>query len=538
MDSTINVVRGYKEFEAAVKNIEGIFHKIDKLFDIEKYKEELEKIKEEVSRDEALKAKMPSKSLQFDYERQILSDYTKKVYMLTSKIENELLPFYELYLLYNSIDDKVANNNEENINEIVNETQKLVGLLNNLNTHNKEELNRLIIKAYKTIYNVILLEESYDNSDVLEHVLALDLPINIENIGRLLEKDLQSIKKSDYLKDEIKSIKKDGLGYDYLDKGVIRKLSYQKYGKKIERKKEEIVSNFKLDVAKIDDHVISSNNAIATYNTKIRNLNINKTLLISKILSFVLVPVIGFGAGRLLGKGLSNRITEYKTVTRTVNPYNGNILDEFVIYDEKETSYAATIKVFSPWRNSPTGNGYIRDAIAYEYLSSQDNDYNTILNDLENNSREKYRYLESKEQLDESDSISQSELLVIETYQDKNDNRKSVKYIVPLTITGAGLGIVLDVVLYMLGIVSIDKMKKEIERINAEIKYKKLDKQQEMAFLESERERARVLLEDYIDMQERYHIEENPNISSLQEFIKSEKENDIKKIIKKNHARC
>ena len=40
----IDLTRGYQKYDAMVKNIEGIFNKINQLFDISEYKKELDKI--------------------------------------------------------------------------------------------------------------------------------------------------------------------------------------------------------------------------------------------------------------------------------------------------------------------------------------------------------------------------------------------------------------------------------------------------------------------------------------------------------------
>lgn len=74
-------------------------------------------------------------------------------------------------------------------------------------------------------------------------------------------------------------------------------------------------------------------------------------MLISKACSIVLVPIITISAGGLIGKAKSDKITEYKTITRTVDLNTGNVIGDISYeYDDKVTTYAATVLVCDPWR--------------------------------------------------------------------------------------------------------------------------------------------------------------------------------------------
>ena len=56
----------------------------------------------------------------------------------------------------------------------------------------------------------------------------------------------------------------------------------------------------------------------------------------------------------------------------------------------------------------------------------------------------KYHYMEYKDTLSENDSMEEGVVLITETIQDKTDSRKSTKYIIPLSIVGAVLSLIIE----------------------------------------------------------------------------------------------
>ena len=510
----MNLTRGHKEYDSKVKNLEGIFKKIEKILDISKYKEAFLTITSEVNDNPNLSSKMLDdmhyNEMQLDYEGFTYGVYNKKLDDLTKEIEKDLLPFYELYLLYTKINMQISDINGENIGEIILNTKSLIDTLNSLNTHNIKDKNNIINSAYQTIYSVIMYEEIFERNDTLSYINKLNIPANKENIGRLLSQDLNNINKKDIIDEDLKNIKIEGLGYDYLNTDFIRKISRKTVGEsnsEYQARKRQTIKDLseKAEAIILEKNVLTTN--IKNNNKSIRNLYINKTFLATRALSLVLVPILTFGAGRAIGKSMSNKITEYQTITRTVNSDTGEIIGEQkIIYDEKETTYVATVTAYTPWRKNPTGVGYVRNATAYEYIAPEniEEGYHATTEDLENNVLEKYKYVESKDTLEETDSTTESTILITETYQDKNINRKSTKYIIPLSITGSVLGIVIDIILMMLGVCNLEKIKKIFEKLNNDIKkYKLSNKEIKDRLLETKNE-VLLLQDEYNDTVKKY----------------------------------
>ena len=179
-------------------------------------------------------------------------------------------------------------------------------------------------------------------------------------------------------------------------------------------------------------------------------------------MSYVLVPVILIGSGFGIGVACSNRIDEYKTTTRVVNPANQEIVETISeVYDEKENTYTATVKVYSPWQKR--GDSYIRNVYAYNY------DPNKLDYESFDAKDSKSHYMEAKEQLDSNDSMEEGTVLITETIQDKSDTRKSTKYIIPFSIAGLVLSVIIEILMgYNMGTydinVALRKIKKELER--------------------------------------------------------------------------
>lgn len=508
-----NVIEsGQKEYESKVKNLEGIFKKIEKILDISEYRQELERIKNEVHNDPDLLNKMLSSNMQLDYEGFIYGKYTKMLNELTEKIEGDAMPFYELYLLFTKINIQIAKISCDNISEIIENTKVLIDKINSLNTNNNEQKNLLISKAYETIYSVIVNEEMFDRSDILSYISHLNLPSNKENIGRLLANDLKSIDEEDLVDENLRSIKYEGLGYDYLNPEFVRKVSINTVGKTNseyqERKKRAIY-----ELSERKNNIISEQerlkNKLSNNDDKIRHFYINKAFFVSKALSLVLVPILAFNIGRAIGKSVSNKTTEYKTITRTVDLETGRIVGNVEeVYDENETTYVATVMSYSPWRKNPVGVGYIRNATAYEYITPSDikENYHPTRKDLENNVFEKYSFIESKDELGNEDSTENSTILITETYQDKNDSRKSTKFVIPFSIIGIGAGLVIDFLLIYFGVYDFNKIKRNIEKLDTDIKQYKLSNKQINDRLVQMREDTLLLQNDYNDTIKKYGI--------------------------------
>ena len=515
----VDLTRGYQKYDAMVKNIEGIFNKINQLFDITEYKKELDKIINDASNDSSFSNKMLYEGMQLDYESFIYDNYIKRLDDLQKKIENELMPLYEIHLLISKINIEVKNISSDNIGDVIDQTLRLVSTINNLRNNLNDQEKELVKNAYQVIYNVILHEEIFERNDIFNYIMKLNNSSIKENIARLLARDLNKLSQEDLIDEDLKGITTEGLGYDYLTLDVIKKVSLKticETNSEYQGRKRAAI----LEVNKKKNRLITKRDALEEElkNNKglIKNLKINKALLISKACSIVLVPVITISAGGLIGKAKSDKITEYKTITRTVDLNTGNVIGDISYeYDDKVTTYAATVLVCDPWRKNPVGEGYVRNVKAYDYVSSSDTPFTATTGDsqegihdtnrkVDSNIKFKYQYTEATDTLKIGENTTDKSTLVIETYQDKSDSRISTKYIIPFIIGGAVLGALLDVLAILLRVYDLNDIKRIMNRLNNQIESKNMNNECILEELNKLKEDALLIEDEYSNTARKY----------------------------------
>lgn len=480
INDNLDLTRGFKEYESVVKNIRGIFEKIGSILDINDFKAELDDIQTEVLNDKSIDSEMPSTEMQLEYESMVLAPYISRLKELTERLEKECLPFYELYLLSSKIGIQLSKISEDNISSIIDSTRELLDSLNELNSHNEPDKNHIIDQAYDVIYSVILHEELFDRGDILEYLNRLNISTNREHIGRLLSNDLSKVDREVLIEDDLKALTSDKLGNDYLSREVIKRITNITVGNENSEYKErrrKAIEDIKEEVIDLANEKKNLTDKLSANKSSIRNLRIRKSIQIARLASLVLIPVVIISAGNKIGKNKSEKITEYRSITRTVDYDTGKMLgDVEYSFDEEKSPYVATVLSCTPWRKNPAGIGYIRNVTTYEYVAPEDTEENHRINayDLENNVKEKYTYIETKEELDGSDSMDDMSILITESYPD-GETRPSTKYIIPFTVVGVILSILIDVLLVLTRICSFEDISYIINEVNDEIKTRKMN---------------------------------------------------------------
>ena len=172
-------------------------------------------------------------------------------------------------------------------------------------------------------------------------------------------------------------------------------------------------------------------------------------------MSVLLIPAISTCLGYFIGKGLSNNIDEYKTLTKYNNYTTGKLVSEEEFYDEKSTTSVSSIEIDYPWQEIYNGAKYTRQIEVYDYDDNISKE-KLSLDEIIANFKLKYVYTEQKNELSNDDYTDKTVIYVVNTSQDKNDTRKSTKFVIPLSITGGGLGIAIDVILMITGLYDYD----------------------------------------------------------------------------------
>ena len=443
---------GYKAIDSLRKNLVGA---IDQIHTMKVYKIDTTYLENKLAEFEAkfniedkkLKdTKMPFIEMQKDLEGFVLGELVKELQELTYEYQRDIDPLYKIYTLFTEVDNVI--NSKGDVSRLIELTIMLIDHINSIDTHNSVEATNLINKAYETIFNAMQYEVIYNKDDIINYINTKNLDSNRENLGVIIRENIDKVNKDILTNDKIKHID-EGAGYDYVSKNIIKELSkenlsyiYEEIEETNKEKKEELTEEYEI----VNLGIKELNDKKEYYSNKLKS--INKKLLAARALvaSYIAVPTIMLSSGYAIGVNVSNKIDEYATVTREINLETKEVLSEEKVYTDSKTSYVASITVYDAWKENPYGSGYIRDAVVYEY-NNENSNHNITREDIELNSKEKFRYSEVKEVLDENDSLTNATIIVTETYQNKNDSVKSKKYIIPAVLIAGFLSILSDLLL-------------------------------------------------------------------------------------------
>lgn len=479
---------GYEKFEELRKNLKGIFEKIHEMknyeINIDYYEKALQKIEEDFDLEDgilqsheilsdAVRRKYSGWAL--DFEVNSLRSCNDALQELTNDFNNNITPIYNVYHLFTTIDKELVDYNNFNIeasSKIIDKLIELVDQINSFNTAGRVEVTKLVEKAYKTIYDGLLYEAVFGKHKVLNHIKEVNLDVNREYLGEIIRNETKELIQcgkitSDEVSSEYLNNISEGPGYDFLSANFINKLSNIRFGSLVARyndvqQKEK--NSIELEYQKLQEDRKALKVLRTVQKLAIYKLNLGKAALRVKACSYLLVPFIAVGAGGIVGKMLSDNITEYATTTRKYDfETDTEIGIPKVEYDDRETSYVASVDVYEPWQEKP-GGGYIRNVTSYEFEATAiEGKYHLTKDDIQKNLREIYTVSEVKNKLELGDSMTETSIIITETFQDKNDSRISTKYIGPFAIGSGVIALVVEALAFHLGIIRSFKRKNQIQ---------------------------------------------------------------------------
>lgn len=315
-----------------------------------------------------------------------------------------------------------------------------------------KNLEELFDESYGVIYSVIVAEQIYDKNNIIKLLEKNPKYISVkEGIVKYYVEDAMSINNDNNM-EGLSNINSSDT-YEFINENNIDKIVEAKFHEEkadFYNRKAEYLGDLKKRIFEFQREGKSNKEDRADALKEMAGIRVKRVFNLAKLLSYVVVPVLAIGGGYQLGVHLSNQIDEYKTTTRVVDPVTHEVVETLKEeYDERDTPYTSTLKLYEAWKKNPKGNGYVRKVTAYVTDPSADPLDTTGLT-------EKYHYTESKETLSEKDNTDESVTLLTETVQDKNDSRKSRKYVVWLIIAGVVLAGAIDGLLaYNMGVSDI-----------------------------------------------------------------------------------
>lgn len=503
-----DINRSHEDFDGRVKNLEGILDKVRTIFGELKEERELKEIQAKEASNQELKQDMGALQAHWDYA--VLQEYCDSVDAITERVEKDYLPFYKLKLLYTKIDADLEVITAETIHEIIADTKELVDVINSIKHESHKIKKNIVESAYKTLYNAMLYERLFQVNDIFNYVISLGHKDNKENLGRLIAQDIKKLDANEIIGKELEAIDEEGLGYDYLSEDIITELSRIILGSPnsdYQERKAQAISEIEAKA----DYILSEKNRVISAREanekELKKIQKAKHKIALKIAAALMIPVVTTSLGYSIGAGISSTITEYGALTRTVNAETGKLIEEPTLtYDEIPTTYVASITVYEPWRRNPAGYGYIRNASVYEYITPENvsDDYHVSLKDIEGNVLKKYSFVDPKDVLDSNDSLEDYEILITETYPDKDSNRKSTKFIVPGIIIGLLLGLGIDVALFILKVFSVYELQSDFYELSSKAKKGKIKRDELSVDLIILKKKAELLTNDYNDVVKKY----------------------------------
>ena len=403
----------YEVFESKMLNVNRIFDKLDGVFNMGSYIQQVAILKQKV---EGIKnTKMGNTNHEY-------GDFIVAIGKILKSINEQFLPYYEIYLLATHTDNLLNNIDEDKYNDISKNTIKLIDCLNKIPSSDRNDCNTVVENAYKVIYKTIVNESILEKDSIQNYVLKNANEIIKAKLNTLIRNDIvANLSEEEVVAMELNHLG-DNIGFSYITKDLIEKIGKStmsdKHEEYLERKKDAATAL----LSQLDQVEESNNRFKIKKKESIKKLSsLRRKILLAhiKIIALIMVPVSVIGAGWALGGD------EYKHTTITRNAItNEQIGKETIKYELAYNLYEVNIKKCSPWREKENG-GYIRDVEEYEY-SDKENSESINPEELMKSIKAKKTYTETKDILHEEDDMVNPEIIVTETIRDDNDYRKSV----------------------------------------------------------------------------------------------------------------
>lgn len=400
-------------------------------FECDNYEEILEKIKKDTSKniEEAYyKFTNPDyflpESLNTVYEEAI-----KKIDILNEQLTKEYEYCYELTVKSKLLNQKLDNIEDNEIQNIITDIQKLLFQMKKMPTINYDDNQKLIEEIYKLVYRGIKLELASKKDSQLLEKIKID-NTDISYVTSLIKKDIskeEDKSKQEEIQRKIQEIKQNGFSdIYYLDKELIVMLTSKKDNILISKKEEQILEkieeyeNTKKELEKKHNYYEFSNEEIERIKTRTKNSK--KTRRVRKIALTVnwglvagLIALISFKTKPLF------QDEEYKTITTLYDSSTDDISSNIEYLPETEDR--VIVVEYQPWEEYGAFNThYKRNTYTYE-LDTLNMNYDDIKDYLTVDFKEKVIPTKEVEKSTSkpSDEYEKSEYIITKQTQDKQD---------------------------------------------------------------------------------------------------------------------
>ena len=317
----------------------------------------------------------------------------------------------KLYFKKNSIDEELSNLkriDSDKLDYYIRKAKSLLDDLNAIKINNINESKKVIIDIHKTVYEVIKLEIMLNGRSGLLNYLRLNNKGNIYYINDLIRDEIEELKKSNKLDDNIENIifelSKEGINYTYADEKLILALI-------IKEKPDAINKIIETKLCDVEDElrgeIISQYALEKDINNNIDNIKLlenkkNKNKLKALAVTLLLgLNIASYKVFSSIDRNLSTEAT-YETIRESYDTVN-NEIKKNTTYEYNKTNNEYILKKYG--EVDKYGQ---RELIKYDLSDKELNDIEDYVNvDLENvkKSSEKIDYNISDQLTDEEYSI-------------------------------------------------------------------------------------------------------------------------------------
>lgn len=405
----------YSEYQSRVIKLNNMFSKIGQLLNVSYYKNKFIEIQDKVKELENAKIEQDN----VDYK-----DFYYELGELISGLNNNYMPFYEIHLLTNRIENIVDSLNEDNYNEIKNLSIELINCVYQFVSCKEKDKQEILDKAYMALYEVICLEASIDKCEVYSKIKEFNNDKGTcieEKIGLLMREDLECLPEDELLDIELNH-RNSALDFNFFSSDVINKIVSLRYPEEqkayLERRSSataELLSNMDKIKTQKDNIEKEKREKLSI----VRKLSGKLALAHLKVCSLLMIPIVAFVSTWSLG----GKLFKHTTTTRNAitNEQLGNQEDSYALHDNK---YVALVKVCSPWRENEKG-GYIRDVVEYTY-KDKDNTEGINYEEIIKSVQASKKYTEKKDILYENENTTDQEVFITETVEDSDDYKDNI----------------------------------------------------------------------------------------------------------------
>ena len=404
-------INDYSIYEATVNMLENNFKELDGILDTSYFRSEFDSIISEVQELE------DAKSLQvIEY-----SFYNNKLKEILVDMDNELLPFRDVYLLTKRVNEICSLMDENNYSENVEVINDLVDGVCHLDSDRKLDCKKIIDDAIEAIYNVLLIEAVYNQNKVFNKCISVKNYVLTCGITECVRKDQEAYHNIDIARIMLKHVN-DGKVRNYLTSEIIKRMSLEKYNQKSCEYNERRNSATSAYLERVDALKEEKENLDKEKKgNKEERFKIIKRItgVRAKMLSIlVVIPLLGTLVGGYIGSLFKTTKCYIKTYNKDTKEQIGEVKEKYYLGVYK---YKIEVTKYSPWRENGT-NGYKRDVEKWTYYdnsSKESVDPDEILKSIKRTSLNH----ETKAVIRESDNTTTDEIIVEETISDDSDTR-------------------------------------------------------------------------------------------------------------------